>query len=114
LSQGVEQIASEDDPLPLPPRKAFAHEMIYAVFHRISCCATKSGAADLRIFGNQLSVDPGRSPRRDLSLNTEIRSRGKREMPAALRIVICPRFHDCAGRGIAGHFDIGETTKPFT
>ena len=44
----VEQIASEDEPLPLPPRKAFAYEMIYPAFHRISCCDTKSSAADLR------------------------------------------------------------------
>src|SRR6185295_18523749 len=100
LSQRVEQIASEDDPLPLPPRKAFAYEMIYPAFHRISCCAPKSGAADFRISGNQLSVDPGRSPRRHLSLDAEIRSRGEREMLAALRIVICPRLHDRAGRGI--------------
>jgi hypothetical protein len=49
LSQGVEQIASEDDPLPLPPRKAFAHEMIYPAFQ---CCDTKSGATDLPTFGN--------------------------------------------------------------
>ena len=44
LSQGVEQIASEDDPLPLPPRKAFAYEMIYPALHRISsrfCPATR-------------------------------------------------------------------------
>jgi hypothetical protein len=109
LSQGVEQVAGKDDPLALPPRKAFAYEMIDPAFHRISCCDTKSGAADLRTFGNQLSVDPGRSLRRDLSLNTEIRSRGKREMLASLRIVICPRLHDRAGRSIAGHFDIGES-----
>ena len=81
----------------LPPRKAFAYEMIYPAFHRISCCDTKSSAADLRISGNQLPVEPGRSPRRDLGLNAEIRSRGEREMLAALRIVICPRLHDRAG-----------------
>ena len=76
----VEQIASEDDPLPLPPRKAFAYEMINPAFHRFSRFAIRNPLlADVRISREQLPVDPGRSRRRDLGLNTEIRSRGERE-----------------------------------
>src|SRR6185369_6604880 len=108
LSQRVVQIASEDDPLPLPSCKTFADEMIYPAFHRISCCDTKSSAANLRTSANQLPVEPGRSPRRYLGLNAEIRSRRKRQALASLRVFICPRLHDRAGRGIAGHFDVGK------
>src|SRR3954468_21292577 len=106
-SQGVEQIASEDDPLPLPPRKAFAYKMIDPALHRLSGCDPKSGAADLRILAHQPPVEPRRPLCRDLSLDTEIRSCGEREMLAPLRIVICPRLHNRARRSIAGHFDIG-------
>ena len=107
-AQGVEEIAGEDDPLSLPAGEAFLDEMIDAPVHRLAHLGAEAAAAERRVLGEKLAVEPGRAGRGDLRLDREVRPRGERQALPAVGILVGPRLDDRAGPGVAGHLKIGE------
>ena len=95
-AQGVEEIAREDDPLALPPRQAFLDQMIDAAVHRLAHLGAETAAAERRVLGEELAVEPGRAGRGDLRLDREVGPRGERQALPAAGVLVGPRLDDRA------------------
>ena len=82
--------------------------MIDAGLHRLADFGTESTAAQRRVLGEELSIEPCRAIRRDLLADREVGARGERQTLAAVGIVIDTRLDDRARRCVAGEFEIAE------
>ena len=107
-AQRVEKVASEDDPLALPPGQILLDEMIDPAVHRLADLGAKAAAAERRLLGEKLAVEPGGAGRRDLRLDREVRSSGERQALAAAGVVVGSRLDDRPRLGVARHFQVGE------
>ena len=76
--------------------------------HRLPNLGAEAAGAERGLIGQKLMVDPGRTRRRDLRLDREVRSGGERQALAVAGIVIGTRFHDGAGPRVARHLQVGE------
>ena len=66
-AQRVDEIASEDDPLALPSGQIWFDEMIDPAVHCLPDVCAEAAAAERGLFGEKLTVDPGRALSRDLA-----------------------------------------------
>jgi hypothetical protein len=108
-SQGVEQIACEEDALSLPTSKAFTGEMFGAPVHRLADLDPETAAShQSRLAREKLAVQPCRAWRTDLLLKGEVRPDREGEPLPAVDILISTRLDDRSGRGIAGEFKVRE------
>jgi hypothetical protein len=71
--------------------------------------APKSAAACRRLAGEKLPIEPSGAIRRDLGLDRQVGSGGKRQPLAAPSIFIGPDFDNGARHGVAGELDVRET-----
>ena len=109
LSQGVEQIACEENALSLPASKAFTGEMFGAPVHRVTDLDPETAASRYsRLTREKLAIQPRRARRADLLLKGEVRPDRKGEPLPALGILIGTRLDDRSRRGIAGEFKVRE------
>src|SRR5262245_4916986 len=73
-AQRLEQVAYEDQALPLPARKSFADEKFHTRVHGLAHLAAEATVRDrFRLTGEKLAVEPSRTIRVALRLDGEVR-----------------------------------------
>ena len=107
-AQRAEKVASEDNPLTLPPGQILLDEMIDPSVHRVADLGAEAAAAERGLLGEKLAVDPGRARRRDLRFDREVRSGGERQALVAVGVVVGSRLDDGPRLGVARHLQVGE------
>jgi len=94
-SQGVEQIACEEDALSLPVSKAFTGEMFGATVHRVTdLCPETAASRHSPLAREKLAIQPRRAWCTDLLLKGEVRPGRKGEPLPALGILIGTRLDE--------------------
>ena len=80
LTQSVQQVAGEYEPLTLSTRQSLREKMFGARVHRVARLAAKAGLrqGDL-LLGDEAAIKPGRARRMDLVFDGEIGADGKDE-----------------------------------
>src|SRR4029453_14809192 len=77
-AQRLKQIAYEDHALPLPARKSFADKKFRTRVHGLAHLAAEAAVRDrCRLAGEKLAVEPGRTIRPQLRVDSEIRADGE-------------------------------------
>jgi len=107
-AQRIDEVAGEDDSLPLPPSQILFDEMIDPAVHCLADLRAEAAAAACELLGKKLAVNPGRAWRRDLRLDRKVRSSGERQALATTSVVVGPRLNDGSRLGVAAHLKIGE------
>jgi hypothetical protein len=82
--------------------------VIDAPVHRLAHLNAESVAACRRFSCQELTIKPGGSRCGDLGLEREVRPCGERQPAPTARIFIGTCLDDCARRGVARHFEVGE------
>jgi hypothetical protein len=108
-SQGVEQIAREEETLSLPASEPFTGEVFSATVHGVTDLTPETAASrHSRLARKKLAIQPRRAWRTDLLLKGEVRPGRKGESLPALGILIGARLDDRSRRGITREFKICE------
>src|SRR3546814_11312939 len=106
--QGIEQVASDDETVALPPCQSFALEECGA----LGQCALDLGsepAAGMGCLGRQqLPVEPGRTVGTDLAFERQVRPADQRQPHLAIVPVPAAQFDDRAAWCLAGPFEVAE------
>ena len=72
LARCAEKVAGENDALALPPGEILLDEMIDPAIHGFADLGAEAAAAERRLPGEKLAVEPGGARSRDLCLNREV------------------------------------------
>ena len=107
-AQRMDEVAGEDDSLPLPPSQILFDEMIDPAVHCLADLRAEAATAECGLLGKKLAVDPGRAWRLDLRLDRKVRSSGERQALATTGVIVGPRLNDGPRLGVADHLKIGE------
>jgi hypothetical protein len=88
-AQRLKQIAYEDDALPLPTRKSFADQKFRTSVHGLAHLAAEAAVRDRCLLaGEKLAVEPGRTIRPQLRVDSEIRADGECKSLPPLGILV--------------------------
>src|SRR5450755_4579859 len=108
-SRGVEQIACEENALPLPAGEPFTGEMFGAPVHRATDLDPETAASRHSWLAREkLAIQPRRAWCTDLLLKSEVRPGRKGEPLPAVGVLIGTRLHDRSRGGITGEFKVRE------
>src|SRR5262249_41521217 len=109
-AKGFKELPAENNALPLTPCQPFSNKMIDPRLERLANVATEAGFRQRDpLAREELAVEPGRTNRRDLSLDREIRAGCEGESPLSTD-VDSPDLDDSAdGRRELQGFSVAKT-----
>src|SRR5690606_29174941 len=108
-AQRLDQVAAENDPAMLPRGQSLTHQMLGAFLHSLTDLGPETTCGQRsRIARQGLPVEPGRTRRRNLALQIEVRAHGDCHSPLPSGVVEPAQLDDGAGCAVTGRIEIGK------